>query len=230
MKRMRDDVRMPDLVLFDLDGTLTDAAPGIVNCLKYALDDMGIEHPDDATIRTFLGPPLDVTFREHFGMTAEQSRAGIAKYRERYHDVGELENAVYGGIPELLQQLVDSNVTLAVSTSKPTVSATRILEHFELAQYFAFIGGAALDTSRDSKALVIAHTREELAARGFDVANASTTMVGDREHDVKGAAQFGIPTIGVLWGYGSQEELEAAGAQAIVATPSALGEALASPM
>lgn len=213
---------MPDLVLFDLDGTLTDAAPGIVNCLKYALDDAGIEHPDDATIRTFLGPPLDITFREHFGMTPEQSAAGIAKYRERYHDVGELENSVYDGIPELLQSLTDAGFTLAVSTSKPTVSATRILEHFELAPYFAFIGGAALDTSRDSKALVIAHTREELEKQGLDVSTARTTMVGDREHDVKGAAQFGIPTIGVLWGYGSEGELAAAGAQAIVATPSEL--------
>lgn len=212
---------MPDIVLFDLDGTLTDAAPGIVNSLKYALDDLGIEHPDDATIRTFLGPPLDITFREYFGLTPEQSQASIVKYRERYHDVGELENAVYPGIPEVLQQLTDAGAVLAVSTSKPTVSATRILEHFELAQYFAFIGGAALDTSRDTKALVIAHTLEELAAQGVDV-SATTTMIGDREHDVFGAAQFDIQTIGALWGYGTREELEAAGARAIASEPGQL--------
>jgi phosphoglycolate phosphatase len=217
---------VPDIVLFDLDGTLTDAAPGIVNCLKYALDDMGIEPPDETTLRSFLGPPLDITFREYFGLTPEQSRAGIAKYRERYHDVGELENAVYPGIPEVLAQLTASGATLAVSTSKPTVSATRILEHFELAPYFSFIGGAALDTSRDSKALVIAHTLESLAEQGLDVPAASKTMVGDREHDVKGAAEFGIPTIGVLWGYGSQEELAAAGAAALVDSPEGLTTAL----
>ena len=217
---------MPDIVLFDLDGTLTDAAPGIVNCLKYALDDMGIEHPDDATIRSFLGPPLDITFREYFGLTPEQSRAGIVKYRERYHDVGELENAVYPGIPEVLQQLTDAGAVLAVSTSKPTVSATRILEYFELAQYFAFIGGAALDTSRDTKALVIAHTLEELAEQGVDVVASTKTMVGDREHDVLGAAQFDIPTIGVLWGYGSREELDEAGAVRVVKTPDELAAAL----
>ena len=221
---------MPDIVLFDLDGTLTDAAPGIVNCLKYALDDMGIEHPDDETIRTFLGPPLDITFREYFGLSPEQSRAGVAKYRERYHDAGELENAVYPGIPAVLAELTASGVTLAVSTSKPTVSATRILEHFELAPYFAFIGGAALDTSRDSKALVIAHTLEELANQGIDIPAARKTMVGDREHDVLGAAQFDIPTIGVLWGYGSRAELEAAGAQAIVSTPRNLADLLTFPV
>ena len=217
---------MPDIVLFDLDGTLTDAAPGIVNSLKYALDDMGIEHPDDETIRTFLGPPLDITFREYFGLTAEQSRAGIVKYRERYHDVGELENAVYPGIPEVLQRLTAAGAVLAVSTSKPTASATRILEHFDLAPYFAFIGGAAMDTSRDSKALVIAHTLEELAGQGVDVPAAAKTMVGDREHDVLGAAQFDIPTIGVLWGYGTREELESAGAAVIVGTPDDLGASL----
>ena len=217
---------MPDIVLFDLDGTLTDAAPGIVNSLKYALDDMGIEHPDDDTIRSFLGPPLDITFREYFGLTPEQSRAGIVKYRERYHDVGELENAVYPGIPEVLQQLTEAGAVLAVSTSKPTVSATRILEHFGLAQYFAFIGGAALDTSRDTKALVIAHTLEELAKQGADVPAMTKTMVGDREHDVLGAAQFDIPTVGVLWGYGSREELEAAGALTVVSSTGALTDAL----
>ena len=122
----------PDLVLLDLDGTLTDAGPGIVNCIRYALDDMGIEHPDDATMRTFLGPPLADTFGRHFGMSDADTAYAIEKYRERYHDVGLFENTVYDGIPELLQQLTDADVVLAVATSKPTYSATRILEHFHL--------------------------------------------------------------------------------------------------
>ena len=206
---------MPRVVLFDLDGTLTDSAPGIVNCIRYALDSMGIDHPDDATLATFLGPPLKDTFGGHFAMDDEQIDAAIAHYRLRYHDVGLFENEVYSGIPELLRGLVESGATLATSTSKPTVSATRILRHFDLAQYFTFIGGASLDTSRNSKAEVIGHTRESLATLGIDPGSTPFTMVGDREHDILGAAEFDIPAIGVLWGYGSRGELEAAGAAAI---------------
>ena len=208
---------MPRIVLFDLDGTLTDSAPGIVNCLRYALDEMGVEHPDDVTISTFLGPPLKDTFGGHFGMDDAGVETAIAHYRVRYHDIGLFENEVYPGIPELLEQLSGAGVTMATSTSKPTVSATRILEHFGLAHHFAFIGGASLDGERNSKAEVIAHTLEELNALGTDTSAGSITMVGDREHDVLGAAQFGIPAIGVLWGYGSRAELEGAGAVAVAA-------------
>lgn len=218
---------MVTCVLFDLDGTLTDSAPGIVNCLRYALDEMGVEHPDDATLATFLGPPLKFTFRDHFNMNAAQVDVAIAHYRVRYHDVGLFENSVYPGIPELLQRLSGQGVTLATSTSKPTESATRILEHFDLAKYFAFIGGASMDMSRNSKAEVIAHTREALAAQGLNLAGTPFTMVGDREHDVLGAAHFGIPAIGVLWGYGSRAELEGAGASAIAETAEQLGDMLA---
>lgn len=218
------------VVLLDLDGTLTDSAPGIVNCLRYALDELGIEHPDDATIRTFLGPPLAVTFREHFGMDDAGIALAIAKYRERYHDVGLFENAVYDGIPGLLDDLAGSGITLAVATSKPTVSATRILEHFGLADRMAFIGGAELDRSRDTKALVIGHVLGEL---GIDPAVArrlagdgALVMVGDREHDVHGAREHGIGTMGVLWGYGSEAELQEAGVLALADTPAALGATL----
>lgn len=219
----------PDLVLLDLDGTLTDAGPGIVNCIRYALDDMGVDHPDDATMRTFLGPPLADTFGRHFGMTDDQVAYAIDKYRERYHDVGLFENAVYDGIPDLLQQLTDAGVVLAVATSKPTYSATRILEHFELDQYLAFIGGADLAGVRHDKAAVIDHTLEELNALGRRAASARMVMVGDREHDVYGARAHGIDTIGVLWGYGSEEELRGAGAVSIADTPTALGPLLIHP-
>ena len=215
------------MVLLDLDGTLTDAGPGIVNCIRYALDDMGIEHPDDATMRTFLGPPLADTFRRHFGMTSEQIDHAIAKYRERYHDVGLFENAVYDGIPELLQELNDAGVVLAIATSKPTYSATRILEHFALDRHLVFIGGADLAGVRHDKASVIAHTLEELHARDRLDADARLIMIGDREHDVHGARAHGIDTIGVLWGYGSQEELLGAGAVQLAQSPAALGALLA---
>ena len=219
-------IRRPDVVLLDLDGTLTDAGPGILNCIRYALDDMGIEHPDDAEMRTFLGPPLADTFGRHFGMSSEQIDHAIAKYRERYHEVGLFENSVYDGIPELLQSLDDAGIVLAISTSKPTYSATRILEHFELDQHLAFIGGADLAGTRHDKAAVIAHTLEELHVLGRLDADARMVMVGDREHDVHGARAHGIDTIGVLWGYGSQEELLGAGAAHLVENPQKLGSLL----
>lgn len=219
-------MRRPDVVLLDLDGTLTDAGPGILNCIRYALDDMGIATPDDAEMRTFLGPPLADTFGRHFGMSSEQIDYAIAKYRERYHEVGLFENSVYDGIPELLQSLDDAGIVLAISTSKPTYSATRILEHFELDQYLAFIGGADLAGVRHDKAAVIAHTLEELHVRGRLDPDARMVMIGDREHDVHGARAHGIDTIGVLWGYGSREELLGAGAAHLVESPQQLGSLL----
>lgn len=211
-----------DVILFDLDGTLTDSAPGIVNCLRYALDDLGIAHPDAATIRSQLGPPLSVTFTEYYGLDEATTKVAIEKYRERFHDLGMFENSVYPGVPELLDALDQTSATLAVATSKPTPSATRILEHFGLSTHFAFIGGAELDGPRQHKADVIAHTLDELSTMGSLDAADSLVMVGDRRHDIAGAAVHGIPGIGVLWGYGDEEELVGAGASEIVPDPAAL--------
>ena len=211
--------RQVDVVLLDLDGTLTDSAIGIINCLRYALDDLGVEVPDDATIRSFLGPPLQVTFRDHFGMDDVTTDYAIAKYRERYHDVGLFENEVYPGIHDMLEDLHAAGVVLALATSKPTVSAARIVERFGLDKRMTFVGGSDLAGLRGSKAAVIEHTREELSALGVDVAPERTLMVGDREHDVHGAAAHGIRAVGVLWGYGSAEELMNAGAAALATVP-----------
>lgn len=214
---------MPRVVLFDLDGTLTDSALGITSCIRYALESMGEECPPDEHLRQHLGPPLAVTFGEHFGMDEAGTRTAIERYRERYHDVGLFENSVYEGIPRALAGLGEGGFTLAVATSKPTVSATRILEHFGLAGHFAFIGGAELDGSRDTKAAVIAHTLGSIGInpgqRGIDASQPddyTVVMIGDREHDVIGAREHGIATIGVLWGYGSADELRDAGAIALV--------------
>lgn len=201
-------------VLFDLDGTITDSAPGIIACIRYALADLGLEGPDDGAMRSFLGPPLFDTFIDHFGVTPAESKQMIAKYRERYHDVGEYENSVYPGLPEILADLRAQGATVATATSKPTASATRILTHFKLDGYFTFIGGAEMHGARQHKADVIAHTLEELGID--DPTTIKIHMVGDRSHDVLGAKRFGIPTIGVLWGYGSRAELTEAGAIAIV--------------
>ncbi len=212
-----------EVVLFDLDGTLTDAGPGILNCIEYALEAQGIEYPDRSAMRAYLGPPLAVTFRERFGMSDSQITQAIEKYRERYHDVGLFENSVYSGIPELLATLQESNIRLATATSKPEYSATRILQHFELDQYFEFIGAAALDGSRDSKSLVIKHTLE---ATGTHPDTHRMLMIGDRHHDIHGAKEHGINSIGVLWGYGDHDELEQAGAIDIVSDPQQLAELL----
>lgn len=212
-----------EVVLFDLDGTLTDAGPGILNCIEYALEAQGIEYPDRSAMRTYLGPPLAVTFREQFGMNDSQITQAIEKYRERYHDVGLFENSVYSGIPELLRTLQESNIRLATATSKPEYSATRILQHFELDQYFEFIGAAALDGSRDSKSLVIKHTLE---ATGTHPDTHRMIMIGDRHHDIHGAKEHGIDSIGVLWGYGDHDELAQAGAIDIVSDPQQLADLL----
>lgn len=185
---------------------------------------MGIAQPDAATMRTFLGPPLADTFGQHFGMDEEQIDYAIEKYRERYHDVGLFENSVFVGVPEMLDALAARGFALAVATSKPTYSATRILEHFGLAERFVFIGGAALDGTRQDKADVIAHSIEELGARGVNVSAQRARMVGDRRHDVLGAREHGLDCIGVLWGYGDEEELLGAGAVALVPEPLGLLE------
>ena len=217
-----------DLILFDLDGTLTDSAPGILNGIRLALAEQGIDMPDDDVQRTFLGPPLVDTFAGHFGMADDEVVRAIATYREHYHDVGLFENTVYDGVPELLEHLTASGITLAVATSKPTYSATRILEHFNLARYFAYIGGAELDGSRQTKAEVIAHTLDVLTETGLLADDDTRVMVGDRAHDVRGAHAHDIDCIGVLWGYGDAAELTGAGAVALVDEPAGLRGLLAS--
>lgn len=215
-----------DLILFDLDGTLTDSGPGILNCLEYALQDQGIPIPEREEMRKLLGPPLVVTFRDVFGMNDEQASQAIDKYRERYHDVGLFENSVYEGVPELLAELQGAGLRLATATSKPEYSATRILQHFELDQYFDFIGAAALDGTRDSKSLVIAHT---LQNTNTHPSSHNIIMIGDRHHDVIGAKEHGIDTIGVLWGYGDRDELDEAGAISIAKNPVELRDLLLDP-
>ena len=212
-----------DLILFDLDGTLTDSGPGILNCLEYALEDQGIPVPEREEMRKLLGPPLVVTFCDVFGMNEEQASQAIDKYRERYHDVGLFENSVYEGVPELLAELQGAGLRLATATSKPEYSATRLLQPFELDQYFDFIGAAALDGSRDSKNLVIAHT---LQNTNTHPTSHNIIMIGDRHHDVHGAKEHGIDTIGVLWGYGDADELQSAGVIHIAKNPVELRDLL----
>ncbi len=200
-------------VLFDLDGTLTDSYLGIARSLLHALQHVGVAPPDD--LRPFVGPPLDVTMRG-FGLDEAGVAQALATFRERYWDVGYLENEVYAGIPDLLDALTAAGVRAAVATSKAEPTALRILEHFDLARRFAVIGGASFDGTRSHKHEVVAHTLATLPPLAG--APMPVVMVGDRRYDVEGARQHGLDAVGVLWGYGDRAELESAGAWAIAPT------------
>lgn len=211
--------RKLDAILFDLDGTLTDSGEGIMNSTRYALRKMGVPVPSDESLRTFVGPPLTESFGKHCGMTEAEAEQTVRAYREYYADRGIFENRVYDGVPEMLKSLADDGFRLILATSKPEHFARQIMEHFHLDGYFFYIGGALTDGRRKEKAEVIAYVME---TTGIDPARC--LMIGDRLYDVEGAAEFGIPTVGVLWGYGSKEELERAGALYIAEHPEQIKE------
>lgn len=194
-----------DTILFDLDGTLTDPQLGITRSVAYALAKFGITVPDRAALIPFIGPPLHESFARVYGFDRAQAFQAVAYYREYFTDTGLYENAVYPGIPALLADLTAHGRRLVLATSKPTVYATRILEHFHLAHYFTAIAGSNLDGTRTAKADVIAHARSLLATPPT-----RAVMVGDREHDIIGAQANGLDTIAVLFGYGTLNEITAA--------------------
>jgi len=206
-------------VLFDLDGTLSESGQGVATGVLHALAAFDLPAPSADELRKYLGPPLWVSFDEYAGLKGADIERAVQIYREYYHDKGRFENAVYPGIPEMLDALVDSGVRIAVATSKVDHSAVSILEHFELEKYFEVISGSdELGVSRGTKALVIAHALSELKVQD----NQGIVMIGDREHDIHGAKEHGLESIGVLWGYGDEVELSTAGAGHIVASVSEL--------
>lgn len=211
-------VARPDVILLDLDGTLVDSSAGFIASMHYALAGTTLDVPSDAVLRGFIGPPLMTTFRDGFDLAPEAAAAAVVRYREHYQSVGLFECALYPGIVDLLDEL-DRDSVLAIATSKPTPSAQRVLDHVGLARRFAFVGGADFGDRRPDKAAVIAHTLDELGRLGVTVTPDRVVMVGDREHDVIGARAHGIGTVGVLWGYGSADELRAAGAARLARTP-----------
>ncbi len=198
-------------VIFDLDGTLTDSAPGITNSVAYALKRWNIDVEDKSTLNCFVGPPLSWSFENYFGFSKEQALEAVEEYRVYYRDRGIFENIVYPDIPELLAELRARGKKIILATSKPELFAKQILEHFDLAKYFDLAAGATMDYSRAKKGQVIAYALEN-----FGVADVSECiMIGDRDQDVNGARENGIDCIGVLYGYGGREELESAGAKYI---------------
>ena len=202
-----------EYLLFDLDGTLTDSAPGIMNCLRHALDIMGYDMPEKP--ERFLGPPLYESFAEYCGMDEEQVLKAVKLFRERYSTKGLFENSVYPDVPGMLARLKSSGRHLMVATSKVDVYAERILVRFGIAEYFEFIGGAELNGTRNEKWEVIEYV---LSTTGISD-RSSVLMIGDRKNDIIGAHKTGLKCMGILWGYGSEEELRTAGADFIADTP-----------
>lgn len=204
---------MYKVVLFDLDGTLTDPGLGITNSVAYALRHYGIEVEDRRTLYPFIGPPLNDSFMKYYGFDADKAMEAIMVYREYFRDKGLYENEVYEGVRGLLGRIKASGRKIVLATSKPEEFALRILEHFDLIGFFDVVAGASMDEKRNRKGDVISYALEK---GGFP--KEATVMVGDREHDIFGAKENGLDSIGVLYGYGDRAELEDAGADYIAET------------
>jgi phosphoglycolate phosphatase len=203
-------------VLFDLDGTLTDSKPGIINCAIYALEHFGVTGQNPEEMNFFVGPPLLDSFMQHYGFDEETARKLIVKYRERYSAIGLFENAPFEGVHKMLAKLKEAGLTLAVATSKPHELMLRILEKYELAPFFTAVEGAKFDSTSYKKAMVLQEVFEDLGLQKEDYSK--VLMVGDRFHDIEAAKDCGVDSMGVLYGYGDREELERYGADYIAET------------
>ncbi|MGN0298196.1 MAG: HAD family hydrolase [Lachnospiraceae bacterium] len=209
-------------ILFDLDGTLTDPMVGITKSVQYALKHFGIEVNDLKKLTPFIGPPLKDSFMERYDFSEEEAEEAVRIFREYFVPQGMFENEPYEGIKDFLEHLVDAGKVLFVATSKPVDFAERILEKFDLDQYFEYICGATIDEKRTSKIDVIAYLIEECQLIDMD----ELIMVGDTKYDIWGAKEFGIRSVGVLYGYGDRDELEEAGADYIAKNLEELEEIL----
>lgn len=209
-------------LLFDLDGTITDSETGITRCVAYALNYLGIQVNDLRELSPFIGPPLLDSFKDFYNFTDEQATVAVAKYRERYADKGILENELYPGIEELLADAQKNGKTVILATSKPEIFAKRILDHFGLSDYFSFVAGSGLDGSLHTKTDVINYILQSNQITNLE----SVVMIGDRKHDIIGAKNVGIDSIGVLYGFGDYKELSDAGADHIAENIPALRKLL----
>jgi phosphoglycolate phosphatase len=207
-------------VLLDVDGTLVDSATTIIEHLGAAIAEVGFPVPDAARLRRLVGPPFETALPE-LGLTPEQTARAIVAYRTSYDAVAATITPVYPGIPALLEQLREDGMRLATATSKPEELARKIVAGTGLASYFDLVGGADHVSGRVGKAAVVGSVLERLR---LDPARDAVVLVGDRHHDVEGAAAHGVPTIGVAWGYADDGEL--AGARVIVSDIDELAEAL----
>ena len=212
----------PRVLLFDLDGTLTDSRSGIVRCMKHALDRLGAPCPPDDVLASFIGPPLRGTFATLLA-TSDQSliERAIALYREEYGERGLFENEIYAGVAQMLDQACELASAAFVATAKTKIYADRIVRRLGLERYFAGVYGPDLSGRLDDKADLLAHL---LASE--NVSPERAVMIGDRAGDVVSARANRVRSIGVLWGYGSESELKNAGADALCGAPAELAASL----
>lgn len=214
-------------VLFDLDGTLTESGPGIMNAAKIALNHFGIEENNVENLHKFVGPPLTESFGQRYGMNEADTQEAIAVFRKYYNVTGIYENSVFEGIQEMLQQLKSNGLLLSIASSKPRPMIDIVVDHFDIRKYFDVIVGCELDGTRSQKKEVVDEVIRlfgELS--GDDAVLEHSIMVGDRMYDVNGARECGLECIGVTYGYGTRQELQEAGAAYIVDSVNELGEKL----
>ncbi len=240
-------------VLFDMDGTLTDSGPGVKRCVQYALEGCGITENDQEKLDRFMGPPLNYSFHTFYGMDQEQIKTAVERFRSLYEKEGIWENSPYPGTIAMLQRCKQEGMRLAVASSKPQVHVLQVLERFEMKQYFDVIVGSDINKEKDGK--VFASDKEQIVAdalerlfllekkeedsyadktapdeetlqRERDYFRQHTAMVGDRRFDMQGAKTNGVYGIGVQFGYGSDEELLTAGADALVSDNETLTQML----
>ena len=205
-------------ILFDLDGTIVDSAPGIVASLAYTFEKMGKPIPSPTEMLVYVGPPILDSFRDLAKLTPEESARALEIYRENYLEYGVHDSKPFDGVGEVLRAIHESPLPLSLATSKPELPATLILEHLNLARFFDIITGASADEVRSAKKDVVEEALKRIEAMGGDISR--PVLVGDRKHDVEGAAAHGVPTIFVTWGYGSPAEQ--VGTVAVVSSPAEL--------
>lgn len=191
------------MILFDLDGTLSDPKEGITKSVQYALQKLGINEPNLDKLEPFIGPPLQQSFAEYYNFNEKQTQQAIYFYREKFIQKGMFENELYPNIPQLLTSLQEHQLTLIVATSKPTIFAEKIIKYFKIEQYFSMIVGSDLDGTRTSKTDIIKYIIDKYKEHPLE----DFIMIGDRKHDIIGAENTGIDSVGVTYGYGSPEEL-----------------------
>lgn len=192
-----------EIILFDLDGTLTDPFEGITNSVAYSLNSYGISVPDKSELKCFIGPPLFASFEKYYGFSREKAIEAVDRYREYFRDKGIFENRLYDGTVELLTRLKEKGKKIVLATSKPELFALRILKFFDIEKYFDVVVGSTMDGSLINKGDIIRVALEKIGSPD----KKNCIMIGDRSHDIIGAKQNGIDSIGVLYGYGSKEEL-----------------------
>lgn len=197
---------MIQVLLFDLDGTLTESGTGIIRSVQYALEKYGITETNEETLRRFVGPPLVDSFCKYYGFAKEQAREAVEVYRERFSKIGIFENELYPGVPELLKELKEAGFSLVIASSKPEHFVVQILDHFKISPFFDEVVGSTMDEKRTSKDEVI---EEALSRIGHAEQKHEVLMIGDTEHDIVGAKTHGMECVAVAYGYGDPEKMKA---------------------